>query len=135
MKLHASAVDKLLYLCQNYGGHASERKLMTFIEELRFSPYVRTQADGIVLVETDQYVTERLARRLPTHDIVPMKLHASAVKKIMDTYDMYGGHENETKLKWSLNHMDFTPYERQLTHGDTVLVITEDYIQVLRAAK
>jgi hypothetical protein len=132
MKLHTSSVEKLLFLCQNYGGHAEEVKLIGFISDMCFSPYVRTQSDSIVLVETIELLKERQNRNLPTTDLIPIKFHASVVKKIMELYDMYGGHENEYKLRTSFNQLDFTPYERKVEFKDTVLVLTEDYIKILR---
>lgn len=55
-----------------------------------------------------------------------MKLHFSAIERLIRIYDNYGGHRNEQKLKNALAELDFTSYDKQ-SSGETILVMTEDY--------
>ena len=124
-------VDKILYLCTNYGGHQNEKRLLAHLENIRMSTYVREV--GIVLVDTSAYILERRARNQPENDIVPMKLHSTALQKILYLYNMYSGHSNESKMKGSISALDFVPYQRNNT-GETVLITNEDYMRVLQGA-
>lgn len=54
-----------------------------------------------------------------------MKLHISAVERLIRTYENYGGHRNEQKLKNILSELDFSVYERK--NGENIVVMTEDY--------
>lgn len=130
MKLHPHVINKILYLCTNYGGHKDERKLVAELNNLRLSPYMGDRVN-LSLVDTHAFVQERLTRNMPTNDIVPMRLHSSAIQKIMYAYDMYSGHVNETKLRASIIDLDFTPYERK-EQQETILVLTSDYMQTLQ---
>jgi len=61
-----------------------------------------------------------------------MKLHASAIKKLIELYTNYGGFQNEDKLRQKLVELDFTPYERTTTaNNEIILVMTEDYMREL----
>ena len=131
MKLHPTVVQKLLYWCTNYGGHDKETKLVEMINSLRVTPYLRMEGDGMVLVDTQQYISERTQRGQPTHDIVPMHFHGSVVKKLMELYNMYSGHSNELKLRNAIQFLDYTPYERKITGDATVLLLTSDYMSVI----
>jgi hypothetical protein len=61
-----------------------------------------------------------------------MKLHQSAVDKILYLVANYSGHKDEQKLRKYIEEMDFTPYERKTSNQDVILVLTEEYIKALR---
>lgn len=57
MKLHASVVEKLLYLMQTYGGYENEKKLRVRLEALDLTVYERkTGAQDMILVDTEDYI-------------------------------------------------------------------------------
>lgn len=57
MKLHASVVEKLLYIMQTYGGYENEKKLRVRLEALDLTVYERkTGNQDMVLVTTEDYV-------------------------------------------------------------------------------
>lgn len=59
-----------------------------------------------------------------------MKLHKSAIEKILLLYQNHGGFDSEKRLREQLDKLDFVPYERKTTaNNETVLVLTEDYIK------
>jgi len=61
-----------------------------------------------------------------------MRLHSSVVNKLLYLVQNYGGHEHDTKLREKLEAVDLTPYERQQTPGqEVILVLTEDYMKQL----
>lgn len=64
-----------------------------------------------------------------------MKLHSSAVDKIIYLYENYGGHVNHSKLRAKLDELDFTPYERKTGGQDIILVLTEDYLNSLKGGE
>jgi len=132
MKFHPSIVENIILNCRNFGGHASERKLRDILSSKRYAIYVGERKD-MVVVDADQYLQETLRRGLPTNHIVPMTLHPNAFEKIMYFFDLFSGYETEAKLRHSLSSMDFTPYEKKLgdNRGETVLVMTEDYMKAL----
>lgn len=130
MKLHAHLVEKILYLCTNYGGHKDEKRLITHLEQLRISPYVSEK--GVVLVDTQTYINERNSRGMTTQDILPMKLHGTILQKLLYLYEMYSGHSNESKLRKAIFELDFTPYERKEGGQDIVLVLTSDYMKTIQ---
>ena len=134
MRLHQSVTNKLLYWCQNYGGHTDEKKLNDLFLSLRLTPYIRTDpstTESMVLVETETYLKERTDRQLPTNDIVGMKLHGTVLNKIMNLYKTYSGHSFESKLRDAYTYLDFTPYDSKTT-GEYYVVLTEDYLKALR---
>jgi hypothetical protein len=61
-----------------------------------------------------------------------MRLHPSAVKRLLKIYDTYGGYREETKLKQQLESFELTVYERQSGGQEQVLVCTDEYNQALR---
>jgi len=62
-----------------------------------------------------------------------MKLHHSAIEKIVNICITYAGSPNEVKIRNLLNQLDFTPYERKLNDNqDIVLVTTEDFVKALK---
>ena len=132
MRMHKSVVDKMVYLCGNYGGHQNESKLLGHINNIRVSTHILP--DGtMALVDTQLLINERNARRMDIGDIIPMSLHPGVVKKIMYIYDMYAGHSNESKLQTAFSLLDLTPYERSINGTDIVLVLSSDYINVLQS--
>jgi len=57
MKLHASVVEKLLYLMQTYGGFENEKKLRAHLDQVDLTVYERkTGNQDMVLVLTEDYV-------------------------------------------------------------------------------
>lgn len=60
MKLHASVVEKIIYLMQTYGGYSNEKKLREFIEKIDLTVYERktTANQEMVLVLTEDYVKQ-----------------------------------------------------------------------------
>lgn len=132
MKLHPQLTEKVLYLCTNYGGHKDEKRLISHLENLRISIYSSEKV--LVLVDTQTFVNERIARGMPTNDIFPMKLHGTVMQKLLYLYEMYSGHTNEVKFKKALNELDFTPYERKENSQDVVLVLTSDYMKTMQGA-
>ena len=61
-----------------------------------------------------------------------MKLHRSAVEKIIQIYLNHGGFDSEKRLREHLERLDFVSYERKTTtHQETVLVLAEDYFKEL----
>ena len=61
-----------------------------------------------------------------------MKLHASAIEKLIAMFNTYGGSPDEAKLKRLINDLDFTPYEQKTTvDQQMILVLMSDYIKAL----
>lgn len=59
MKMHKSVIDKLIYLCQTYGGYEHENKLRTQITNLDFTPYERKEGNAeTILVLTEDFLRE-----------------------------------------------------------------------------
>lgn len=134
MRLNPSAVNNLVYLCQNYGGHKEETKLLAQINNLRFSPYMDTNGN-VTLVDSLTLVKEMTSRNMPIKDVVAMRLHSSAIHKIMKEYDINSGHVFETKLQQAFMKLDFTPYDRKMNgNNDTILILTEEYLRVVNGA-
>lgn len=65
-----------------------------------------------------------------------MKLHKSVIDKLIYYCQTYGGYEHEHKLRAKFNEVDLSPYERkEVNAGETILVMTEDYIQQLEGKR
>lgn len=62
-----------------------------------------------------------------------MKLHPSVVEKILYLNQTLSGYEHETKLRKAIAGLDLTPYDRKAS-GETILVLTEDFIKELSGA-
>lgn len=63
-----------------------------------------------------------------------MKLHASAIEKIVDLFNVHGGSPGEAKVRKLLSSLDFTPYEQKTTPDQAmILVLTQDYIKALNS--
>lgn len=60
MKIHRSVVDKIVYLCQTYGGYEHETKLRARINELDLTPYERKENNNgeTILVLTEDFLRE-----------------------------------------------------------------------------
>lgn len=57
MKLHASVIEKLIYLMQTYGGYENEKKLRAHLDNVDLTVYERkTGKQDMVLVLTEDYV-------------------------------------------------------------------------------
>jgi hypothetical protein len=132
MKLHPSIIENIILNCRNFGGHASERKLREVLSAKRYAIYSGDRQD-MVVVDADKYFEETARRGLPTNHIVPMTLHSNAFEKIMYYFDLFSGYDTEAKLRSSLSKLDFTPYEKKVgdSKGETILVMTEDYMKAL----
>ena len=132
MKFHPSVIENIILNCRNFGGHASERKLREVLGAKRYAVYIGERKD-VVIVDADQYLQETIRKGIPTNHIVPMTLHGNAFEKIMYFFDLFSGYETEAKLRHSLSNLDFTPYERKFSEnrGETILVMTEDYMKAL----
>lgn len=65
-----------------------------------------------------------------------MKIHRSVVDKLIYYCQTYGGYEHETKLRAKIQEIDLTPYERKENgNGDTILVLTEDFVRELQGKR
>jgi hypothetical protein len=59
MRLHASVIEKLLYIVQNYGGHEHDHKLRAKFNEIDLTPYERrSQNQEVILVLTEDYMKQ-----------------------------------------------------------------------------
>lgn len=65
MKLHRSVIDKLLYLCQTYGGYEHETKLKAKFNEIDLTPYERKENNNgdVILVLTEDFMRELQGKR------------------------------------------------------------------------
>lgn len=62
-----------------------------------------------------------------------MKLHKSAIEKIIQIYQNHGGFDSERRLRDHLQNLELVPYERKTTaSSETILVLAEDYIRELQ---
>lgn len=59
MKMHASVVEKILWMVQNLGGHEHDTKLREALRVLDLTPYERKQGNQeVILVLTEDYVRQ-----------------------------------------------------------------------------
>jgi len=64
MKLHASVIEKLIYLMQTYGGYENEKKLRAHLDVIDLTVYERkTGNQDMVLVLTEDYVKSLSQKR------------------------------------------------------------------------
>lgn len=65
MKMHKSVIDKLIYLCQTFGGYEHEHKLRAKLNEIDLTPYERKESVNgeVILVSTDDYIRELEGKR------------------------------------------------------------------------
>jgi hypothetical protein len=65
-----------------------------------------------------------------------MKLHSSAILKILQIYQNHGGFDSDRRLREHLEKLDFVAYERKTSNEQgSVLVLTEDYLKELTKKK
>jgi len=57
-----------------------------------------------------------------------MRLHPTAVERLLKLYDVYGGYREDTKLRKALSTVDLSVYERQ-KDGVEVIVVTEELLK------
>ncbi len=55
-----------------------------------------------------------------------MKLHTTAIDRLVRIFSVYGGHREEWRLKHELAQLDLTAYNQQST-GRDVLVPTDQF--------
>ena len=132
MRMHPSAVQNILSICTNYGGHKDEKKLISFLQQIRLSPVFSPQVN--FLVDTGAYIARRRAAKQPENDIIPMMFQSSTLEHILKLYTMYSGHSNEAKLRNALMSLDLIPYERKGT-GEHVLLTAEEYNRTMNGTK
>lgn len=59
MRLHASVIEKLLYIVQNYGGHEHDTKLRQKFNEIDLTPYEKRSGNQeVILVLTEDYMKQ-----------------------------------------------------------------------------
>ena len=61
-----------------------------------------------------------------------MRLHPSAVKRLLKIYGTYGGYREETKLRQELEKLDLSAYQQQQPPNNEVLVCTDELQEALR---
>lgn len=131
MKFHPTLVEKLIQTCINQGGYAEEHRLTKSLMNLRVSVYALQNQPGVVLVDSNQMIQERMMRQQPTQDVVPMKLHGAVVVKMMELYKSFSGHASEGKLRQAFAGLDLTPYQ-MITTNESIMVLTKDYFEKLQ---
>lgn len=131
MRFHASMVEKLIQTCINQGGYSEESRLLRSFNEMRVSAYALQNQPGIVLVDSEKMIMERVQRNQPTQDVIPMRFHGNVIKKLLEMYKSFSGHASENKLRQAFNSLDFTPYQT-VTTGESILVLTSDYFEKLQ---
>jgi hypothetical protein len=55
-----------------------------------------------------------------------MKLHQSVVESLIKSYEIYGGHREDVKLRQVLAELDLTVYEQKHPPHDKLIVLTKD---------
>ena len=58
-----------------------------------------------------------------------MKLHDTAIERLIKMFTTYGGYREETRLREALKKTDFSEYKRQTRGQETILVLTEDLVR------
>ena len=61
-----------------------------------------------------------------------MRLHPSAIKRLLKIYETYGGYREETRLKDALENLDLSSYQQQTPPNQEVLVCTDELQAALR---
>ena len=61
-----------------------------------------------------------------------MRLHPSAVRRLLKIYDTYGGYREETKLRQELERLDLSSYQQQTPPNQEVLVFTDEMQEAMR---
>jgi hypothetical protein len=58
MKLHASVVEKIMYMVKTYSGYQDESKLRKMIENIDVTPYDRKSTGETILVLTEEFINK-----------------------------------------------------------------------------
>lgn len=58
-----------------------------------------------------------------------MKLHDTAIERLIKMFTTYGGYREENRLREALKKTDFSEYQRQTRGQETILVLTEDLVR------
>jgi hypothetical protein len=132
MRMHPSAVKNILTICTTHGGHKDEKRLISFLQQVRLSPVFTPEIN--FLVDTVAYIQKRRAAKQPENDIIPMSFHTTTVEHVLKLYTMYSGHSNESKLNAALSSLDLIPYERKGT-GEHVLLTAAEYNGIMNGTK
>ena len=61
-----------------------------------------------------------------------MRLHPSAIQRLLKIYDTYGGYREETKLRQALENLDLSAYQQQQPPNLEVLVCSDELQEALR---
>lgn len=61
-----------------------------------------------------------------------MRLHPSAIQRLLKIYDTYGGYREETKLRQALEELDLSSYQQQTPPNREVLVCTDELQEAMR---
>lgn len=131
MRLHPTLVEKFLQTCANQGGYSEESRLIKGLSSITLATYILQNQPGVVLVEADNLIQQRINMRQPIHDIVPMKMHTNVIGKLLEMYRSYSGHSNESKLRNAFSSLDLTPYE-VVSRGEAIVVLTKEYFEKLQ---
>lgn len=130
MRLNTTAIDDLVHICTNYGGHTDENKLLAQLNGVRLALYINASDGNVTLVDALKLHKEMLNRGM-TPNIVPMRLHSTTIMKILSEYRINSGHQNESKLKRAFAAIDLTPYDKKVGVEETILVPTEEYVKII----
>jgi hypothetical protein len=137
MKLHPTFIETIAAHAINIGGFTQESRLLAAFTDMRAAIYQRRGQDNttepFVLVEAQKFLNERISNKQPISDITVLEFHGSAIKKIYQCYQTFGGHFSELKFKRELAKLDFTPYESKQSRTN-FLILTEDYLKALEAS-
>lgn len=63
-----------------------------------------------------------------------MKLHSSAIEKIVYLFETYGGTLENRRVKEKLANLNFMVYERK-TDGEKILVLVEDFLREINKSR
>jgi hypothetical protein len=55
-----------------------------------------------------------------------MKLHDSAIERLVKVFTTFGGHSDERRLKEVLQSIEFSEYQRKTGLKESILVLSED---------
>ena len=53
MYLHQTVIEKLIKLCDNYGGHREQKKLRSELSKLNLSEYVLTSGNKVLVLSDE----------------------------------------------------------------------------------
>ena len=53
MSLHQTVIEKLIKLCDNYGGHREQKKLRSELQKLALSEYVQTSGQKVLVLSDE----------------------------------------------------------------------------------